>query len=314
MCADGSEFWIHSREADPDKVMLYFQGGGACFTEAMCSFTDGTYKVTTGDDDHPGDDATGIFDYDNPDNPLADWTVVFVPYCSGDVHLGDNTATYGDLIVEHKGFVNAMFGLDFVVDNYGDASHLLVTGSSAGGVPSPLFGGLASDRMPDTDIAVLADASGGYASNPVQNNFIGSIWGTSNHVPDWDSLDGVDPAEYGIPDLFRFAGQHDPSIRMARFDNAFDATQVSFSAMAGLDGGLLAVLDVNEANVEAAGVNLDVYVAPGDQHTILLRPDVYELEVEGVRFLDWLTELVDGGTPGDVHCTECEAAAAAADS
>jgi hypothetical protein len=306
MCADGSDYWIHSRDGDPDKVVLYFQGGGACFTEGMCDFEDGTYKVTTGEDDNPGDDGTGIFEFDNPDNPLADWSFVFVPYCTGDVFLGDATTTYGEITVEHNGFENAMYGLDFVIENYGDASQLLVTGSSAGGVPAPLFGGLASDRLPDdTDIAVLADASGGYATNPLQNQVIGNLWGTTNNVPDWSVFDGVPPEEYGIPDLYRFAGNHAPEIRMARFDNAFDGVQVSFSAMAGLEGGLLEVLDFNETLTEDNGVDLDVYVAPGDDHTVLGRPEVYTMEVEGVAFVDWLTEFVDGGAPGDVRCTDC---------
>lgn len=306
MCADGSEYYIHTRAADPDKVMLYFQGGGACFTEQMCDFENGTYKVTTGEDDHPGDGGSGIFDYDNPLNPLADWSVVFVPYCSGDVFLGDATTAYGDLTVEHNGFRNAMHGLDHVVENFGDASQLLVTGSSAGGVPAPLFGGLASDRMSeDTDIAVLSDASGGYATSPLQNQFIGNLWGSTNNIPDWPVVADIEPVEWGIPDLFRFAGAHDPDLRMARFDNAFDNVQVSFSAMAGLDGGLLEVLDFNEALVEDDGVDLQVYVAPGTSHTILGRPEVYTETVEGVVFVDWLTEFVNGGAPGDVHCTEC---------
>ncbi|MEZ5165655.1 MAG: hypothetical protein R2695_03885 [Acidimicrobiales bacterium] len=56
-CADGSDYWFHSRTDDPTKVVLYFQGGGACFSEETCQFDDtGTYKVTTGPDDRPGGD------------------------------------------------------------------------------------------------------------------------------------------------------------------------------------------------------------------------------------------------------------------
>jgi hypothetical protein len=303
MCADGSDYWIQSRTADPEKVMLYFQGGGACFTEAMCQFEDGTYKVTTGPDDHPA--ATGIFDFDDPENPFADWSVVHVPYCTGDVHIGDATTTYGDLTIEHNGFVNASFGLDFLTEQFPDATHVFVTGSSAGGVPAPLFGAFAADAYPEADVAALSDASGGYASNPPTNEFIGDLWDTFTNVPEWPELEGITAAEWGIPDLFRFAGQHAPDLRLARYDNAWDEVQVSFSAMAGLDGGLLEVLEVNEANTEAAGVDLPVYVAPGYTHTILQRPELYDLEVEGVAFVDWLSDFVAGTDPGDVKCTEC---------
>lgn len=29
------------------------------------------------------------------------------------------------------------------------------------------------------------------------------------------------------------------------------------------------------------------------------------LTVEGVRLIDWITELVGGSAPGDVHCVDC---------
>jgi acetyl esterase/lipase len=310
LCADGSEYVFHTLERNPDKVMLYYQGGGACFSEEMCSFTNGTYKVTTGEDDHPNETSGGIFDFGNPANPFADWSIVFMPYCTGDVFLGDATTTYGeDLVIEHRGAANARHGLDYVAENYPDAERLFVTGSSAGGVPAPLIAGLASDVLPVADIAVLADASGGYPSNPVTNSVIGALWGTASNLPDWPELEGLDPNRFGIPDLFTYSGRHDPSIRMARYDNAFDRVQKSFSQLAGLDGGLLAVLDANEAMIEAGGVNLDVYVAPGADHTILGSDDLYDLEVEGVAFIDWLTTFVGGGSLGDVHCVECEQAA-----
>jgi hypothetical protein len=49
-------------------------------------------------------------------------------------------------------------------------------------------------------------------------------------------------------------------------------------------------------------------VAPGDGHTISGTPELYALEVDGVRLIDWLTALInDPRPPPDVHCTACEA-------
>jgi hypothetical protein len=306
-CADGSEHMFHSLDRDPDKVLLYYQGGGACFSAETCDFVSGTYKVTTDEDDHPGEDATGIFDWDDPDNPFADWSVVFVPYCSGDVFQGNAETEYAPgFVVQHRGGLHAQKGLDYVVDTYPDAAQLFVAGSSAGGVPTPKIGGLAADALPDTEITVLADASGGYASRQPLNAAIGGLWGTAESLPDWPELADVDPTEIGIPNLFTIAGQHAPRVEFARFDNAFDQVQQSFSSLAGGDTTVLDVLDENEAATEAGGVDLDVYVAPGTDHTILGRPELYTLEVEGVTFLEWLTTLVEtGAAPGDVRCADC---------
>jgi hypothetical protein len=36
VCSDGSPLTIYERVADPTKVVLYFEGGGACFSAATC--------------------------------------------------------------------------------------------------------------------------------------------------------------------------------------------------------------------------------------------------------------------------------------
>ena len=45
MCMDGSPFELWDRPADPTKVVLYFEGGGACFSAETCNFADSTATV-----------------------------------------------------------------------------------------------------------------------------------------------------------------------------------------------------------------------------------------------------------------------------
>jgi hypothetical protein len=306
-CADGSEFTYWSRTADPEKVVLYFQGGGACFTPETCSFTDGTYTVQAEASGLTDGTAGGIFDFDNPDNPFADWSFVFVPYCTGDVHLGDTTHEYSaELSVEHRGYVNASAGLQHVVDEFDDASQVFVTGSSAGGVPAPLMAGLLADELPDAEVAALADASGAYNDNPVVNQAIGALWGAFENVPDWPETEGIAAEEWSIPGLFTYTGLHNPDIRLARYDNAFDEVQQSFVNAANLsDGALIDLIQGNEAGIEEAGVPVASYIAAGTDHTILGSPAFYTLETDGVAFRDWFASFVDGDVPDDVVCTDC---------
>jgi hypothetical protein len=305
-CSDGSPYSYWVREADPNKVMLFFDGGGACFNAVTCNPATATYSIRANDD--PNTANTGVFDLDNPANPLGDWSMIFMPYCTGDVHLGTNAEfDYGDgVVINHTGFLNASKGLDELVTGFGGAEQVFVTGSSAGGVPTPLFGGLVADAFPDADIVAMPDASGGYPSNPGLNPFIGNLWGTDGAIPAWGSTEGATVAEFGIPDLYVYAGTEFPQIRWGRFDHAFDAVQTDFSALAGLeDPSVKAVLDINEALVEAAGIDLPVYVAPGTDHTILGTRDFYRLEVGGVAFVDWIADLIAGDPVDDIVCTEC---------
>ena len=305
-CADGSDYAFWVREADPDKVVLFFQGGGACFSAETCSFTSGTYKSTTG----PTDDPTtrgGMFDFDDDRNPFADHSFVYVPYCTGDVHIGDATTEYSpEVTVQHKGYVNGSAGLDHLVATFPDATEVLVMGESAGSIPSPLYAGLLADLLPDAAITVIADGSGAYPDVPGVNATIASQWGTVNIIPDWPESADLAPEEWSIPGLFVQSGRHAPDIVFTRHDYAFDETQVFFAGLAGTPPDqLVTLIDANEAMIEQAGVELDSYIDGGSLHTVLGNERFYSDEVDGVTFLDWVTQLVEGTPVDDVHCTDC---------
>ena len=304
-CADGSEFAYWERRADPTKVMFYLQGGGACFNEATCKFEGGTYSVRATEDPSV---FNGIFDATNPENPAADYSIVYVPYCTGDVHLGDKVTEYSPtLTVRHKGYVNASTAMQHLIDQYPDAEEILVTGISAGSIPSPLFAGLLSDHYTDATIRVLADGSGAY--QPTSSGLTGpnGPWGTDAAVPDWPETEGLEPEDFSIPGMFVIAGQHAPQITFSRHDYAYDEVQGFFMGAVGQGGiDLLESQDANETLIESAGgIDLASYVAPGTQHTVLLDQRFYAETVNGVRFVDWVAELLSGATVPDVKCEEC---------
>ena len=309
-CADKSEFSFYVRKADPTKVVLFFQGGGACFSAETCRFQGGTYKVTTDASDDPGSGSpAGIFDFDNEANPFRDYSFVFVPYCTGDVHIGNAETTYApDLVVEHKGYVNGNAALAYMTENFPDAQQVVVTGESAGSVPTPLFAGLVFDQLPNAAITVLADGSGAYPDNDELNAGIGALWGTTNAIPDWPENQAITTADWSFPGLFIQAGKHAPGIVFARHDYAFDKTQSFFAGLVGIDAAdLVTLIDGNETQIEQAGTNLLSYIAPGDDHTVLGNDRFYTEDVNGVLLVDWVTSLVNGGAVADVHCETCTA-------
>ena len=309
VCADGSSPSFLERPADPTRVVLYFEGGGACFSEATCAFDgpDKTYVSASAFSPESMSLREGLFDFTDPRNPLADHSWVYAPYCTGDLHLGDTTRTYGaDLVVEHRGAINARVALDHLVEYYPDVTEIVVTGVSAGSVPTPLYAALLADELPDARIVTLGDGSGSYPDEPALNGLMGTLWGSMDAVPAWPETATLTVRDWSVPGLYVYAGQHAPEVTFARFDFAYDEAQAFYGQLVGVDADdLVTLIDQVEADIEAAGVPVASYTAPGSEHTLLWRDLVYELEVEDVRLIDWIGELVAGEMPPDVRCGDC---------
>jgi len=303
-CADGSEYSYWTHDGDPSRVVLFFQGGGLCTDAVSCRLRQSTYASRASGYQVTGE-RSGIFDLTNPANPFRDWSFVYAPYCTGDLHLGDAVQDDGGgQVIHHRGAANASAALDHLIRTYPDVEHLVVMGSSAGAVPVPLYAARAADALPDADVAALADAAGAFpADTPsAQLRALHARWGSLDTLPDWPETEQLAAEGYTAPDLFVAAGHHQPRLRLARVDNAYDET---LAEALPADTDELAVIVGNDRVVEDADVPLSSFVAAGTGHTVLGDDVLYTLTVDGRSFLDWLTALVDGESPSDVTCQAC---------
>jgi hypothetical protein len=300
-CSDGSEFSFWVREANPKKVVFFLEAGGACFSAETCAPERDLYNR------HPkGPGEGGIFDFADGRNPFADYSVVYVPYCTGDVHIGDVTTEYAPgLAVHHKGYANGTAALDHLAAAFPGATDVVVIGESAGSIAAPLYAGLVSDRLPDARITVLADGSGSYP-NVRPFNEVFATWGFGNVIPPWPENAGLTAEQWSAPELFIQSARHDPEIVFARHDYAYDEKQEFWYPVLGVPAGdLLSLIDANETQIESAGVNLLSYIAPGEEHTVMSDGGFYTETVNGEKLVDWVTRLIEGEPVDDVHCTEC---------
>jgi hypothetical protein len=309
-CADGSEFAFWERRGDPAKVVFYLDGGGICVDATTCAFTG-----TAGESDYynwaiegenpafPG----GILDFDRTDNPFADYSFIYVGSCTGDADLGDVSQEYApELTVEHNGFVNGTAALSYLAENYPDAAQVVVVGKTSGSVAAPVYGGLAANLVPEAQITVFGAQSGAFPDDPDFNaEVLGALWGAYKNMPDWEVNEGLTARDWGPPRFWIQAGLHDPDIVMARFDYAYDPNAARALKQLGVDSSTLEVSDANEAAIEAAGVVQHSYTAPGAKHGILDLDTFYEIEVNGVRLVDWVEALLAGDPLDDVHCDKC---------
>ncbi|MBX3182254.1 MAG: hypothetical protein KIT72_09630 [Polyangiaceae bacterium] len=138
-CSDGTTggFAVNFIE-DRSELVIYLQGGGICYDALTCSA--GGAPSTVGADplrtalDGSIREHRGIFDRDDPNNPLRGSNFVVVPHCTGDHHTGNQVSTYGAKDYHHVGYTNMTRVLERAVPTFQGASRVVLSGFSAGGV------------------------------------------------------------------------------------------------------------------------------------------------------------------------------------
>lgn len=148
VCSDGSQykFWVNYSDKS-DNLVVVFEPGGACWDYPSCSGAAGVLGAA-----NPNglpDDHVNLASFISPflnrtvdESPSKDWNMVYVPYCTGDVHTGNVVATYTDptsgaeLTFHHEGHDDVMSVVSWIDSNFTHVPKMLVTGCSAGGVGS----------------------------------------------------------------------------------------------------------------------------------------------------------------------------------
>lgn len=310
VCSDGSPYTFHIRKGLPDKVLLFMNGGGACWDDKTCNIqADTPTYVPRADMDHnhPNNHG-GIFNLEHPDNPVKDWTLVFASYCTGDVHLGDRAVTYkaanGETFdIQHKGAVNIDSVLDWI-EAQTTPQTVVVSGASAGAIAAPVYAGQLARTFPDTNVFHLADGAAGY-----QSPIVPAI------LAQWNVFAALDPQIYaqldpktaGFYSFYAVENMANPDINFAMFDTTNDAIQVMFMRLTGDSGALVDALVTTYDDVGNKVQNFSSYLAPGNDHTILRFDRLYTTQVGGTLFLDWFEDLIVGTVPPKVDCRQTNA-------
>ena len=87
---DNRDFYFFVRPGDPEKILVNFMGGGACWDGRNCfGVNTTTYfnRLNLVPDQFVNIAFQGVMG-SSADNPFAGWTTIFVPYCTGDTHWG----------------------------------------------------------------------------------------------------------------------------------------------------------------------------------------------------------------------------------
>ena len=155
ICGDGTPFAFFftrptKRKMNSEKLLIEFMGGGACWDADTCDRQQGYLTFPEKLNNFIGLSCSEI-SYGGGNNinmlcseqvgsvDFSEYNTVVVPYCTQDVHAGDNTVTYDDgSVVNHSGAANMMAVMDWIKTNFPNPSHIVLTGCSAGGTAIPV--------------------------------------------------------------------------------------------------------------------------------------------------------------------------------
>jgi hypothetical protein len=309
-------FWF--RRGTADGLVIFFDGGGACWDDVTCAIPrrrladrddDGFYKAELIPTDNPNR-FSGIFDLDNPRNPVRDWSFVYVPYCTGDVHSGSNTAHYTDpdtgapYTIEHRGADNFRVVLSWMKENFAQPTQILVAGSSAGAYGASTHFPRIRAAFPRGRAIMLGDAGQGVMTQTFLNQrSVNWRFALPRQV---FARNTVITPETDI--VGRLAARY-PRDRFAQFTTAHDITQSSFYALMGAENACIAWTDAMVGGLERRQqvANFRSYVASGDMHAILRTPRFYTERSGGAPLTEWLAAALRGDGAGwdNRACENC---------
>ncbi len=314
MCGDGSDYAFQIRLAPPgerlDRILIGLQGGGVCLFEDDCrarlASAPGLFNAM---DDEPI--GSGIAS-DNPnENPFANWTKIYLPYCNQDVFTGGGVfEPLGDLDLPRFGGVNLRAAIQMsrdviwkLMDEEGgdgfrpDEIIALFGGWSAGGYGTIYNYHWLLDDLQWPRTAAFPDA-GGALDN-------GSIVGVSGlgdiKIPAWGTLHNLPPYCFAGscavgPTLYETISprlKQVPEQQMLILSNPKDNTQ---QGDAFFDDEAFWINTMRQSYCDTRDLNGIHYyytsVSDESVHVVSLRPELWAGEVDGETMRDWFVRAV----------------------
>lgn len=316
VCRDGSPagFAINP-ESSSTHVMVFLEGGGACFNSTLCSPLLNPQNIPTTSQFHP---SVGIFDRTNPANPVADWNFVYIPYCTGDVFAGDRPdATVPGLVdaqgnpipQQFVGFANMQLFLGRVVPTFPNADQVLFTGVSAGGFGAASDVELAQEYFGAVPLTLLDDSgppmSSMYIASCLQQQWR-ELWGFDKTLLAACGSDCPDPNDYVLDLATHLIGQYPDNVG-GLVSHLNDPIIEAFYGYGNNDcqpPGLLPMLDPAtfqmgledfRTYIDARTSNFGTYYQnESNSHTCIDKSCFYSTTINGVAETDWVANLLNG--------------------
>ena len=291
ICVAGTPYSVFTNEGNPAKLLIMLQGGGACWQDFyFCNIL--------AEDQEPPPPPVGIWDFDSPDNPFADYSIVYMPYCDGSVFSGDNDVVDPNFpfgpVRFHRGLRNVSAGMDLAKATFPHAHQITVAGSSAGGVGAAGFAPfLARFTFGNfTRLTVFNDA-GPIAVNLDEEEAVAARandWQFGQFYP--ASCIDCDPLGQGTA-VVKWRLDNDSTIREAFYETDGDGTNRFFLNVPTQAEYRDLILTEHDPLNEAHPHRYKRFIVSGDSsHTALQSPRFYSQEANGVLLNEWTRDFL----------------------
>lgn len=206
VCRDGSGAGYYYRLGKSKSLLIYLNGGGACADPFFCGLNpvnvnqDLPIELLIGGAPNLllGPNASrqiapeeGMFKRAEPKNPVADWDMIYVPYCTGDIHAGarrDVTVPGVSGKQQFAGYTNFGLFLESFGPSFAGADRALLTGSSAGGFGTLMNFDRTQEYFKKWEIELMGISDSGI---PMRNQYMAKClqkrwreyWGLNDILP-----------------------------------------------------------------------------------------------------------------------------------
>ena len=320
-CRDGSSTGIGiSLNPSSDRLLVFEQGGGACFNPETCAGNPSSFGASDFAalaSAHCGEMAghtctsinDGIFDRTQGTNPAREWSYVFLPYCTGDVHAGNrrDVTLAGVLddagapqVQQFVGYANVQRYLQRVAPTFPKLSRVLLAGASAGGFGVVSTYSLVARAFASVPVDVIDDSG-----PPMEDPYLAAcqqaeeavLWGLGGTIladcgadcagPATDLLDYTQHIVKAYPEAaFGLVSSTDDNTTTNELGFGHD----NCTSFQPLSAGQFSAGLADIQSKLAAFRNFGAFLFGGDAHTSLQNGAFYSRVAGGVR---------DGGTGAD---------------
>ncbi len=307
-CRDGSEAGISVRTGSKsDHLLIFLEGSGICFNLATC-LTNAQKIVKFGQ--NPSYMPFGIFNFSKENNPFKDWNIVYIPYCTGDCHMGSNPDGHIPNLGKQMfvGGDNYRTFLKSIVAKFKESAVVLLAGFSGGAIGAA--GNAYATVKAFGDDVTFAGISDGATiisdeyMTPCLQKLLAHTWNVEKYIP--KNCEDCFPTQGGsLFNLYTYMANQYPNKPSGLISALNDPMMTTFLSFGWNEcsGHALYPMDKYQEGLEnlrdyvtGIGMKGGTYYYDGILHGTLKYENFYTMNIGGESLIDWVNTIIEGKT------------------